>query len=98
MATTEKTKRTTAKRRFTRKLNFLNTLLDTKTSVTSIADVNAAFDDLRDAWQTVEEKHDDYASALSQEKEGSPEIEEAETWIEKVQHDYNSSRNLVLAL
>ena len=91
---TPKTERTTAKGRFTRKLNILNGLLEKKTKPTTIEDVEVAFTDLKDAWQRVEEKHDSYVNSLP---EGdATALTEADTWIEDVEKEYNATRKGVL--
>ena len=73
MAEEAKKVRTSAKSRFTRKRNeFVKAINDNK----GIDFVKATFAELRDAWSTVEGKHDLYTLFLTEE-----EVEQNEPWI-----------------
>ena len=51
----------TAKQKFTRKLNILSELINNDGDISRI---NACFDDLNTSWQLVEQKHDQYVDIL----------------------------------
>ena len=54
-ATVIKRQRTTAKQGFTRKVNILMEIIS---SDADIQEINAAYDDVSDAWKSIESKHD----------------------------------------
>lgn len=81
MAEEAKRVRTSAKSRFTRKRNeFVKAINDNK----GIDFVKATFAELRDAWSTVEGKHDLYTLFLTEE-----EVEQNEPWINELQELYS---------
>ena len=75
--------RRSAKTRFTRKKNeFFKAIAEKKG--TEI--IKRKFDELTDAWSTVEGKHDIYPMYLNEE-----EITTNEKWIEELQEEYNEA-------
>ena len=82
----------TAKQKFTRKLNILTKLIDDKENISQI---EVCFDDLSNAWHLVEQKHDTYFDSLP---EGDDSIEPAEEWIIEIQSTYNSVRQSVMVV
>ena len=75
--------RGSAKTRFTRKKNeFFKAIAEKKG--TEI--LKRKFDELTDAWSTVEGKHDIYLMYLNEE-----EITANEKWIEELQEEYNEA-------
>ena len=83
MAEEAKKVRTSAKSRFTRKRNeFVKAINDTK----GIDFVKATFTEFRDAWSTVEGKHDLYTLFLTEE-----EVEQNEPWINELQDLYSEA-------
>ena len=83
MAEEAKKVRTSAKSRFTRKRNeFVKAINDTK----GIDFVKATFAEFRDAWSTVEGKHDLYTLFLTEE-----EVEQNEPWINELQALYSEA-------
>ena len=84
-----KQQRTNSKRSFTRKVNKLNDLLDEKVV---LSEVEACFDDVKEAWKMVEQKHDVYLDAVQEEDL------EADEWIQEVQETYVKARRSVLSL
>ena len=83
MAEEAKKVRTSAKSRFTRKRNeFVKAINDNK----GIDFVKATFAEFRDAWSTVEGKHDLYTLFLTEE-----EVEQNELWINELQELYSEA-------
>ena len=83
MAEEAKKVRTSAKSRFTRKRNeFVKAINDNK----GIDFVKATFAEFRDAWSTVEGKHDLYTLFLTEE-----EVEQNEPWINELQELYSEA-------
>ena len=84
---------TTAKQKFTRKLNVLSELIINKNDITLI---NASFDDVDLAWRLVEEKHDHCVDLLAEDDETA--LNSGEEWIKNIQTSYNSTRETVISL
>ncbi len=89
MAEAAKKQRTTSKRNFTRKFNTLDTLL--KVYSTPLAEVDACYEDLCNAWKVVEAKHDTYVDLLTDDDS----VENP--WIQEVEDSFVESRKRVLA-
>ena len=70
-------------------MNKLNDLLDEKVV---LSEVEACFDDVKEAWKMVEQKHDVYLDAVQEEDL------EADEWIQEVQETYVKARRSVLSL
>ena len=83
----DKRKRTSAKGRFTRVVNCLESLLQEPDRDKEIAE--KFFYDVENAWKNVEEKHEEYISALD---EGDADLENEERWITEVQKTYHDIR------
>ena len=87
-ATVAKKQRTTAKGSFTRKVNVISGLLETEAD---ISEIEACFNDVEVAWKLVEQKHDGYLDALTEEDPSS------EAWVEEVHQTYLGTRKSVLS-
>ena len=83
-----KLQRTIAKGKFTRKLNYLSSLLESNAEV---FEIDAGFTDLNDAWKGVEQKHDAYVEASTDEDNTT------DKWIESVEVEFLKVRKAVLA-
>ena len=83
-----KKQRTTAKGTFTRKLNILSRLLE---GITDLSEIEISFNDINDAWKIVEQKHDAYVDALTEEDTS------VDSWIEEAETTYLKFRKAVLS-
>ena len=90
-AAVTKKQRTTSKGNFTRKVNILKELLAYPEGI-DIAEVEACFTDVVDAWKLVEQRHDAYNDALTDEDPS------ADAWIDEVQKIYIDARKAVLSM
>ena len=79
-----KKQRTSSKQRFTRAYNILTPLV-TETGG-NLVEIEKAFDDFANAWNRVEERHDNYTEALDEEDPAN------DAWIAAEQEKYNSPR------
>jgi hypothetical protein len=82
----------TAKAKFTRKSNILSEMIN---SGSDVSQINACFDDVNNAWQFLEQKHDQYVDLIP---EGEETLTTAEEWITNIQTKYNSFRQSVISL
>ena len=80
-----KSKRTTAKGRFTRKRNFLTKSIENDQGV---EEVETNYAKLAEAYDELEGKHETYIDLLPDEQS-----EEAETWMTAVQEKFNDATN-----
>lgn len=82
--------RRSAKTRFTPKKNEFFKAIAAKKGTEIL---KRKFDELTDAWSTVEGKHDIYLMYLNEE-----EITANEKWIEELQEEYNGARRYILSM
>ena len=92
MADAAKQQRTTSKRNFTRKWKTLDAAL--KTEETSLAEINACYDDVCTAWKVVEAKHDAYLDVLD---DANTNVDQENQWIQDVEGSFVDARKRVLA-
>ena len=89
---TEKRQRSSAKGRFTRLDNLLNNNLTAEPDVLSLELVFSMLDDLKDAWNNVNVKHESYLDSIGDiDDEAS---NEHETWIRDIQNRFYEMRRL----
>ena len=87
MADAAKQQRTTSKRNFTWKWKTLDAAL--KTDETSLAEINACYDDVCTAWKVVEAKHDAYLDVLDV---ADTNVDQENQWIQDVEGSFVDAR------
>ena len=85
---TRKTQRKTAKGRFTRYSNLLTNLINENAD---ILEIETLFEDVKSAWNTVNQKHDEYVNSLPEDTESNDD-----EWISEIENTFIDVRKKVI--